>query len=136
MDVLACAWQSFQHHTNRVIDRDETIFAVLGNTNVEQASHSVHVEPGEIENLSLSHSCVNRYRDDSRCPFLTFKFLFQEKPSLFEGQITCPASVSAKLPHSPTGIAVHQLCIKSQREDLGQHTKLAIHRCRSAGEEH
>ena len=50
-----------------MVDRNETIFSVLGNTNVEQASRQVHVEPGEIENLSLPHSGVYRHRNDSLC---------------------------------------------------------------------
>ena len=80
-DILACAWQSFQHRANRLIDWNETIFTVLRNPNVEQASHQVHVEPGEIENLALSHPAVNRHRDDSLYPFLTFEFL--EQPDFF-----------------------------------------------------
>src|SRR5690242_979126 len=91
-DILARARQSFQHCANRLIDWDETIFAVLGNTNVEQASQQVHVEPGEIENLSLSHSTVDRHRDDSLYPFLTFKFL-KQPGFFFEGQITRPSRV-------------------------------------------
>jgi hypothetical protein len=42
---------------------------------VEQVSREIHVEPGEIENLALSHSGVDRHRDDSLYPFLTFKLL-------------------------------------------------------------
>jgi hypothetical protein len=61
-DVLARARQSFQHCANRLIDWNEAIFAVLGNTNVDQASRQVHAEPGEIENLALSHSRVDRHR--------------------------------------------------------------------------
>jgi hypothetical protein len=88
---------------------------------VEQTSHQVHVKPGEIEDLSLSHSTVDRHRDDSLYPFLTFKFL--EQPSFFvEGQITCPSRVRAKLPNSPAGIAVDQFGIEGQREDLSKRT--------------
>ena len=39
----------------------------------------IRIEPGEIENLTLSHPGVNRHRDDSLHPFVTFKFL--EQPS-------------------------------------------------------
>src|SRR5690348_3955434 len=123
--IHASARQSFQHCANRLIDWNETIFAVLGNTNVEQASRQVHVEPGEIEDLALSHSGIDRHRDDSLYPFLTFKFL--EQPGFFvKGQITRPSRVCAKLPHSPAGIAVDQLCIECEREDFRQHAKLAI----------
>ena len=37
-DVLACTRQSFQHSANRLIDGNETIFSVLGNSNVNQSS--------------------------------------------------------------------------------------------------
>src|SRR5437868_7625228 len=80
-DILAGARQSFQHRANRLIDWNETIFPILRNTNVEQASRQVHVEPGEIENLALSHSGVDCHRDDSLYPLLTFKFL--EQPGFF-----------------------------------------------------
>ena len=58
----------------------KTIFSVLGNTNVEQASHQVHVEPGEIEDLALSHSGVNTH--SSRFTFADFRLrLYIVSPS-------------------------------------------------------
>ena len=69
---------------------------------MEQASQQIHVEPGETKNLALSHSGIDRHRDNSLYPFLIFKFL--EQPGFFvEGQITCP---------SPAGIAINQVRVK------------------------
>jgi hypothetical protein len=84
---------------------------------VNHASRQIHVEPGEIENLALPHSGVNRHRHDPLYLFLTLKLL--EQLSLFLiRQVTCPPAVSAKLPHSPTRIAFGQLGIERQRENL------------------
>src|SRR6266498_210965 len=116
-DMLVGVWQSFQHCTDRLIDRNETIFAVLGDSNVNHPSRQVHVEPGEIENLALPHSGVNGHRNDLLYPFLTLKFL--EQLSFFLGsQITHPAVVRAKLSHSTTRIAFDQFGIERQRENL------------------
>lgn len=110
-------WQSFQHRADRLIDRNETILAVLRNSNVKHPSRQVHVEPGEIENLALSHSGIDRHRNDPLYPFMTLK-LFEQLRLLIESQVTRPSAVRAKLPHSATRIAFDQFCIERQRENL------------------
>src|SRR6266545_2590912 len=95
---------------------NKTIFAVLGDSNVNHPSRHVHVEPGEIENLALPHSGVNSHRNDLLYPFLTLKF-FEQPSLLIESQITRPSVVHAQLPHSATRIAFDQFSIERQREN-------------------
>jgi hypothetical protein len=40
-DMLPGVWQSFQHRTDRLIDRNETVFTVLGDSNVNHPSRQV-----------------------------------------------------------------------------------------------
>src|SRR5258708_28406051 len=69
-DMLVGVRQSFQHCTDRLINRNETVFAVFGDSDVNHSSRQIHVEPGEIENLALPHSGVNSHRNDPLYPFL------------------------------------------------------------------
>src|SRR5437016_2780551 len=92
---------------------------------MNRPTRQVHVEPGEIENLALSHSCMNGRRDDPLGPFPTLKRR-KQICLLVESQIARPSAVRAKFPHSPTRIAFNQLSIKGQRENFGQDTKLPV----------
>lgn len=58
-----------------LIDPNETVFAVLRDSNVNHALRQVHVEPGKVENLTLPHSGVNRHRDNPLYLFMTLKLL-------------------------------------------------------------
>jgi glutamate dehydrogenase len=117
-------WDELQALDNQVpIDAQEAAYQELrrlvdrATRWLVEARFPIDDVAGEIENLALPHSGVNRHRNDPLYPFLTLKFL--EQLSLLVGsQIAHPSVVRAKLSHSATRIAFDQFSIERQSENL------------------